>query len=717
MVQRTHAPHVSAHVREYFVQGARKFGIHALVEVLPTLLLSSVMLFFAGLVVFAFRANNVVAYITLAIVAFCSLSYIILTLMPLFFHDCPYQTSPTSIIWYAAQIVLLLISYVVHHCAKGLQRLGKIKGTVTDKTVKSLQRWHESKALSISEGIFSHFENSAKRTSMDMYRAALSWTLSLIDEDSELEEFISGIPGLRESEALAPYNNGNDPRRTIRTVLAVLPGPTSFHVPLPWSIIRLADRAITSNLSEPIGPQRIKASLRALYYIPGAIRDLLAPYAAGKFYCSQILPLLNTVESLEIIDELWDNPGDDVALSVRCAAAVVYSFMITPPRRELEALLPRGVSFIGNTEEGKQFLSRRLVGADPGASVPISPDSELHSDNERLQNLTRFLKDIKTMLGNIEMPWWATDSAQLIHKERGALFHARNKEEYRIGGDIFEQHGDRASAAFVPAVHQDLVALTFEILKRDPVAGAALSHSEALQNAYEELLEVARTQMPPQPPDQSMVQSLAQALAQSILPFRGTSLSLPLTRVLEQALAHPQIQSRIASLAQYVVQLRVPLESWPQWLTSSLLRTLPPVVAAFLAQCFSLPLPRSLPQFLAQSLPLSLPLAQPSGPTSTQEHDVVLRARRRTQEHFVDDVEMATFVPQRVVEGVDSRPQTEDWQTVHDGAFPSTAAMSRAASAGPSRLSSAASSSPSSSLLRSANPDDRDPSSSVGALV
>ena len=137
MVQRTHAPHVSAHVREYFVQGARKFGIYALVEVLPTLLLSSVMLFFAGLVVFAFRANNVVAYITLAIVAFCSLSYIILTLMPLFFHDCPYQTPPTSIIWYAAQIVLLLISYVVHHCAKGLQRLGKIKGTVTVQTKRS----------------------------------------------------------------------------------------------------------------------------------------------------------------------------------------------------------------------------------------------------------------------------------------------------------------------------------------------------------------------------------------------------------------------------------------------------------------------------------------------------------------------------------------------------------------------------------------------------
>ncbi|KAN0132401.1 hypothetical protein V8E53_009827 [Lactarius tabidus] len=420
MVQRTHAPHVSAHIREYFVQGARKFGIHALVEVLPTLLLSSVILFFAGLVVFAFRANHIVAYITLAIVAFFSLSYVTLTLMPLFFHDCPYQTPPTSLIWYGAQIFLLLLSYAAHHWARGLHKLGKIKGAVTDKTVKSLQRWKEAKARSISEGIFSQFENSAKRTSMDIYRSALGWTLSLVDEDRELEEFISGIPGLRESEALAPYNNGNDPRRTIRAVLAVLPGPTSFHAPLPWSIIRLAQRAITSNLSEPIGPQRIKACLKALYYIPGATRDLLAPYAAGKYYFLEILPLLNSIESLEIIDELWDTPRDDVALSVRCTAAVVYSFMITPPRRTLENFLPPSVSFIGNTQEGKQFLSRRLVGADTGASDSIPPDSELHSDNARLQNLGRFLRDIKSMLGYIDMPWWTTDSAQSIHKERRA---------------------------------------------------------------------------------------------------------------------------------------------------------------------------------------------------------------------------------------------------------------------------------------------------------
>ncbi|KAI9449975.1 hypothetical protein BJY52DRAFT_1126253, partial [Lactarius psammicola] len=92
MVQRNHAPHVRAHIREYFARGARRFGISGLVDVLPFLLLISVLLFFAGLVVFAFRANHVVAYLTLAIVAFCLLSYLTLTLTPLISHDCPYHT-------------------------------------------------------------------------------------------------------------------------------------------------------------------------------------------------------------------------------------------------------------------------------------------------------------------------------------------------------------------------------------------------------------------------------------------------------------------------------------------------------------------------------------------------------------------------------------------------------------------------------------------------
>ena len=164
--------------------------------------------------------------------------------------------------------------------------------------------------------MISTVESSAKRFSLDIYRADLSRTLNLIDEDHELEEFVTGIPGLSMSEALRkldplyPHNAG-------REVLAALPRPTTFHEQLPWSIVQLSQRAITSGLSKSVQQRRTQACLKSLYYIPGAIRDVLAPYAAGTYYCLELLPLLNSPESLSLIEELWDSDNDDVARIIR----------------------------------------------------------------------------------------------------------------------------------------------------------------------------------------------------------------------------------------------------------------------------------------------------------------------------------------------------------------------------------------------------------------
>ncbi|KAH8976571.1 hypothetical protein EDB86DRAFT_1781439 [Lactarius hatsudake] len=184
--------------------------------------------------------------------------------------------------------------------------------------VKSF-RDRQEKAKSLSETIVSKLENSAGYISVDVYIKLLVRMLHWLNDDHELEEFVPGIPGLYWSDALATRNDVVA-QRTVSEALAALPGPTSFHASLSWSIIHL----------------------RALYCIPGAIRDVLAPYVVGKYYCLEILPLLNSPESLDIIDELWDTPIRDIALSVRCAAAVVTVFMITQPRRVLNNFVNSG---------------------------------------------------------------------------------------------------------------------------------------------------------------------------------------------------------------------------------------------------------------------------------------------------------------------------------------------------------------------------------------
>ncbi|KAI9434963.1 hypothetical protein H4582DRAFT_2100676 [Lactarius indigo] len=540
VVQRNHETHVRAHIQEYFSQGTHRFRIYRLVEMLPFLLFVSLLLFFVGLIVFAFLANRIVAYITIGIVGFCFLSYIALTLMPLLYHDCPYYTPFTSLLWYIARFVPFFFFSALYGGAKQLHYRW---GTVGVGMVKSFRDRKMNVAKSLAEGMISRLENSAKRISMDIYKSTLIRTLFWLKEDHELEEFVTGIPGLCESKALITHEDG-DSQRTIRDVLVTLPGPMGFHMSLQWSIIQLAQRALTSKLPKSVQQRRTRACLKAIYYIPGAIRDLLAPYAAGEHYCLELLPLLNSPESLEIIDELWDTPDDDTALSVRCAAAVVAAFMITPPRRSLDNFVASTIPFIWEHDAGKSFLSKRLgINADTDSGDVC--DSQ--HDTARLQNLVCFLADITGTLGYMHMQQWASNDTDNILSVRRGLFNRRHTEEYRIGRGTFDQQWYMGPLSLVPAAQQDLITVTLEILTRpvtkftvqkdpsaptpvivaDPVANAGVSQRDAFREAWQKFvqagfsqarewaLEQARgqTQVPPEPALQTQARIQAHAMA------------------------------------------------------------------------------------------------------------------------------------------------------------------------------------------------------------
>ncbi|KAH9164145.1 hypothetical protein EDB89DRAFT_2018453 [Lactarius sanguifluus] len=164
--------------------------------------------------------------------------------------------------------------------------------------------------------------------------------------------------------------------------------------------------------------------------------------------------------------------------------------MITPPRHTLEKFVT-GTQFIWEDDAGQRFLSKRLgisAGTDGGA-VP-----EFDRDSARLQNLVRFLEDIRYTLRYMNTRWWTSVNAGLISQERRELFDTRHTAEYRTGRGTFDQKGDRASPAFVPAAQQDLITLTLEILARDSVANAATSQREAFRGAYKELSKEALVQ-------------------------------------------------------------------------------------------------------------------------------------------------------------------------------------------------------------------------------
>ena len=456
LTRRKHPPHVRAHIREYFASGAARFHISTLVETLPALLFISVLLFFSGLIVFAFLGNNIVAIATVAVLACCTICYLWLTLAPLKSHDCPYQTPLSPLFWFCAQVIPFSVFTVVHQGSSLFHKMPLFKTGAVGES----QDLQIKKKKAVLHGMLSTLEGSAKCLSLDIFRTALCRTLDLLDEDHELEEFVSGIPGLNESEALSKLN----PDHAGRMMLAALPGPTTFHEQLPWSIVHLSERAIASNLSGIIRWRRAQACLKALYYIPGTIRDVLAPYATGPHFCVHIFPLLNTEESLDLIEELWDRDNNDVSLSVRCVAAAISAFMINPPERYLK-FLPRGVRFIGREDAGSDFLSRRF---------PMVENRE-NNDSARLQNIVLFLKDISAVISKIDSLWMRRDSEGSLLKdvrdERKTLCDSRHSTEYQFG--TFKRHGNRTSPAFIPAVQHDLLALTLEIVTRGSVTDAA----------------------------------------------------------------------------------------------------------------------------------------------------------------------------------------------------------------------------------------------------
>ncbi|KAJ7854785.1 hypothetical protein B0H13DRAFT_1581187, partial [Mycena leptocephala] len=85
-------PGIRAKISSYLYSGMKAFDMHTLVELIPLLLHSSLIMFFAGLVAFLMPIHLVLVAITATWTALLVISYTILTALPLFRPDSPYWT-------------------------------------------------------------------------------------------------------------------------------------------------------------------------------------------------------------------------------------------------------------------------------------------------------------------------------------------------------------------------------------------------------------------------------------------------------------------------------------------------------------------------------------------------------------------------------------------------------------------------------------------------
>ncbi|KAI0246694.1 hypothetical protein BJV78DRAFT_1252285 [Lactifluus subvellereus] len=171
---RPYAPPNRARIHAFFAEGVQKFGLGAAVEMLPGLLHTSFILFYIGLVDFFYNINDIVAHCLLALVALGFLLYVVLSIMPLFYPNSPYQTPLSTVLWFVMEVAPL-----VKHWLR----------SQTDVMRERRKR--------IGEGMRRALEKTAFNLNWQVDARALRWTLNSLDGDRELEEeFLDALPGV-----------------------------------------------------------------------------------------------------------------------------------------------------------------------------------------------------------------------------------------------------------------------------------------------------------------------------------------------------------------------------------------------------------------------------------------------------------------------------------------------------------------------------------------
>ncbi|KAH9071518.1 hypothetical protein EDB83DRAFT_253679 [Lactarius deliciosus] len=212
LARRRGAPHKRARMRAYIFDGIKGFRMTRAIEAMPMLLHLSVFLFFAGLIDFLIPINTTVAYFTLGWIALFALAYVILTILPNLYLNCPYRTPLSGFTWRLSQFSVLRILLAT----RGIE--GLFHGSLLSLWYWTHQqmtetpgptKWRETLEEQVTvrrrwlkDGLRRSVELSATDAPSTVDKDALEWTLTALDEDKEIEDFAERVPGFFDSRAV-----------------------------------------------------------------------------------------------------------------------------------------------------------------------------------------------------------------------------------------------------------------------------------------------------------------------------------------------------------------------------------------------------------------------------------------------------------------------------------------------------------------------------------
>ena len=262
------AIHKRARIRSFFAEGVDRFYLPFAVEAIPTLIHISMFLFFTGLVISLFSIHHTIAYIIFAATVVCGLVYMAITLMPVFYHNSPYQSPLSGLTWAVprkiAKIVLSATYYIVS--------FQKHTGFICADSITSVSKKITAYKKRLSKSMTRAAEDAADGQDCSIDARALSWTLDQSDEESELEKFIAGIAKFTRTRKLT------DPMGVLKAAISGSKLRSSLYRDVTTLLINATDLGLLrgyKDLPEEVRQRRIVMCLEALFFIPQAIEKIL----------------------------------------------------------------------------------------------------------------------------------------------------------------------------------------------------------------------------------------------------------------------------------------------------------------------------------------------------------------------------------------------------------------------------------------------------------
>jgi hypothetical protein len=245
ITQKRNDPQKRAQTRELMSQALTKLvRLSWMIELLPFLLHTSVFLFLSGFVVYLFSFNNLVAELAGACAGTSLLSYLYVSIAPIYSRDSPYSTPLTTLVW---AITMGIIS-LLHRLRYFFALHSRSRPEDTDNIRKSFRFYYQR----MLKGTTKDVERLADNPTSCLATSVLLSTFDSLDGDSDIEQFLSCIPGFYASASARSHSHGATLDRF------------NSHI-LPRSIISFMEHVLSSDLlSSPDKEATITTCLKAI---------------------------------------------------------------------------------------------------------------------------------------------------------------------------------------------------------------------------------------------------------------------------------------------------------------------------------------------------------------------------------------------------------------------------------------------------------------------